>query len=197
MLLTEPGLKEKDYLLDVARQAIEHRFLDKKYTAVLPEEYSHLKEKAATFVTLKSKSGALRGCIGTLQAIEPLYLSVSHNAVAAAFSDPRFPPLRSSEWSNQNLSISILSAASALDVSSEQNLKQQLRAGIDGLILKEQGRSATFLPSVWEDLPDKEDFIRQLKMKAGLSADYWTQSIQFSRYQSFSFSGPAIKKHTK
>ncbi len=91
------------------------------------------------------------------------------------------------EWPDIKLSISILSEPSPLLVASEQDLKQQLNANVDGLILREGARSATFLPSVWEDLPDKEQFLSHLKQKAGLTADYWSDTLRFSRYQSYSF----------
>lgn len=191
LLLTEPDQKVKDYLLTIARQSIEFHLSDKNYYAVLPAEYPQLEDPAATFVTLKKQSGILRGCIGNLQAYEALYLSVSHNAVSAAFHDPRFTALESHEWPDLELSISILSAASPLIVSSEMELKQKLRPEVDGLILKAGSHNATFLPSVWEDLPGKSDFIKQLKIKAGLGADYWSESMQFSTYQSYNFSGPA------
>ncbi|MCP4413881.1 MAG: AmmeMemoRadiSam system protein A [Gammaproteobacteria bacterium] len=194
MSFTELTRGEQDYLLQVARQSIEHKLTKNVFSPNLPENYTRLKQKAASFVTLKSKTGLLRGCIGTLQALEALFSSVSHNAISAAFSDPRFPPLRANEWPLLNLSISVLSSSSVMDVSSEADLKEQLRAGIDGLILKDHGSSATFLPSVWDDLSNKDDFIHHLKLKAGLPANYWSETIEFSTYQSLNFSGPAIVK---
>ncbi len=194
MSFTELTRAEQDYLLQVARQSIEHKLSNNVFFPNLPEDLARLKQKAASFVTLKSKTGLLRGCIGTLQAIEALFSSVSHNAISAAFSDPRFPPLNANEWPLLNLSISVLSASSVMDVSSEADLKEQLRAGIDGLILKDHGSSATFLPSVWDDLCNKDDFIHHLKLKAGLPANYWSDTIEFSTYQSLNFSGPAIEK---
>ena len=194
MSFTELTRAEQDYLLQVARQSIEYKLSNDAFYPKLPEDYARLKQKAASFVTLKSKNGMLRGCIGTLQAIEPLFTSVSHNAISAAFKDPRFPPLNASEWPMLNLSISVLSAAKVMDVSSEADLKEQLRPGIDGLILKDHGSSATFLPSVWDDLPNKNEFLHHLKLKAGLAIDYWSETIEFSTYQSLNFSGPAIEK---
>jgi len=192
MQSTKFQINEQDYLLSVAREAIEHHLAGEKYRPVLPLEFQQLKEKAATFVTLNNSSGSLRGCIGTLEAREALYLSIASNAVSAAFRDPRFPDVTYAEWQSLTLSISVLTKAVPLIVLSEQDLKQQLRVGIDGLILKEKSYSATFLPSVWDSLADKDDFIRQLKLKAGLSADYWSESIQFSTYQTLSFSGKAV-----
>ncbi len=158
MSFTKLSEREKKWLLDIARQSIESRLYKQRYKPELADEFSRLTAKAATFITLKTTSGSLRGCIGTLQAVEALYLSVAHNAVSAAFKDPRFPALTSREWPGIKLSISILTQPEVMAFSSEDNLQQQLRPGIDGLILKEQGRSATFLPSVWDELPDKSDF---------------------------------------
>ncbi|RLA19827.1 MAG: AMMECR1 domain-containing protein [Gammaproteobacteria bacterium] len=187
MRFIEPQQAAKDYLLAIAKQAIEYRLMDKAQSLNLPEQFSSLEKQAATFVTLKDRFNSLRGCIGTLQAHEPLYLSVAHNAVSAAFNDPRFAPMTADEWPDIKLSISILSEPSPLLVASEQDLKQQLNANVDGLILREGARSATFLPSVWEDLPDKEQFLSHLKQKAGFAADYWSDTLRFSRYQSYSF----------
>ena len=192
MLSTEPERRVKDYLLSVARESIECELSNQKYRPTLPTEFYQLAEEAATFVTLKTASDSLRGCIGTLQAHEPLFLSVSHNAKAAAFSDPRFPAVNSTEWPTLKLSISILSAAKPMSVSSEQDLLQQLTPGVDGLILREQRRSSTFLPSVWDELSDKQEFINHLKIKAGLAADYWSDTMQFLNYQTFSFSGKSV-----
>lgn len=192
MQFTEPDREEQDYLLSVARKSIEHGLSQQPYRPILPPEFPELDTIAATFVTLKSQSDSLRGCIGTLQAKQPLYLSVAHNAAAAAFNDPRFPAVKLREWPALKLSISILSTATAMTVTSEQHLKQQLRPGIDGLILKDQQHTATFLPAVWEELPDVNEFLKHLKMKAGLKADHWSESIEFFQYQSFSFSGKAV-----
>jgi len=126
MSFTELTRDEQDYLLQVARQSIEHRLSSSTFIPKLPDDLARLKQKAASFVTLKSKTGMLMGCIGTLQPIEALFLSVSHNAISAAFRDPRFPPLRAVEWPLLNLSISVLSASLVMDVSSEADLKNQL-----------------------------------------------------------------------
>ncbi len=192
MSFTEFSQNEQEFLLDIARLSIEHWLSGCEYEPDLPAEFLRLGGDAATFVTLKTQTGMLRGCIGTLKAVEPLYLSIAHNAVSAAFRDPRFPALTGNEWSILRLSISVLSESSAMDISSEDELKQQLRPGIDGLILEEQGCSATFLPSVWDELSGKEEFLHHLKLKAGLPANYWSNTIHFSSYQSTRFSGPAV-----
>ena len=107
---------------------------------------------------------------------------VAENAFAAAFRDPRFPPLRPDEYPRLEYHISILNPPEPMTVTSEADLLQQLRPGVDGLVLIEGARRATFLPSVWEQLPDPRQFLAHLKMKAGLPADYWSDSLRFERY---------------
>jgi uncharacterized protein len=140
-------------------------------------------EPRAVFITLE-KNGRLRGCIGHLEATQPLVEDIAENAVAAALHDTRFPPVNADELPDIHLSISILTPPEPMTVADEEDLLQQLRPGIDGLILEEGRRRATFLPSVWEELPDPRNFVRHLKMKAGWSADYWSSGICASRYQS-------------
>jgi AmmeMemoRadiSam system protein A len=112
---------------------------------------------------------------------------VAQNAYAAAFSDPRFPPLREGEFEELDIHISILSPAEAMHFTSEADLLQQLRPGEDGLVMEEGFRRGTFLPSVWEQLPTPELFLRHLKQKAGLPADYWSSTLEVSRYTTHSF----------
>ena len=177
----------KTLLHDIARDSIGHGL--QKGEPLLPasENYaSVLTENRATFVTL-NKQGQLRGCIGSLQARRPLIEDVAHNAFAAAFHDTRFSPLQADELPAVDIHIALLGTAETIQADSEQALLRQLRPGIDGLILEEQGRRATFLPAVWESLQDKQTFVQQLKMKAGLPADYWSDSIRFQRYQTESW----------
>lgn len=140
-----------------------------------------LRQPAATFVTL-NLHGRLRGCIGSLQAVRPLAEDVAHNAYAAAFQDYRFPPLTAEEFSDIDIHISLLSEPVPMEVESEEDLLQQLRPGKDGLILEDGPYRATFLPQVWETLPDPKQFLTELKLKAGLSPDYWSDTLRFSRY---------------
>lgn len=140
-----------------------------------------LLEHRASFVTLKI-DGDLRGCIGSLQAYRPLVVDVLHNAYAAAFKDPRFNPMTHQELDDLQIDISILSPPQELAFDKEGDLLDQLRPGIDGLILKEGVRRGTFLPSVWQFLPDKRQFLENLKLKAGLPAGYWSKEIQVYRY---------------
>lgn len=142
---------------------------------------------AACFVTLKIRD-KLRGCIGTLDAREPLVCATAHNAYAAAINDYRFNPLEIDELPRLHYHISVLSAASPISVANEADLLARLRPDIDGLILRWGAHQATFLPSVWEQLPEPTDFIRQLKLKAGLAADFWANDMEISRYTSQGFS---------
>lgn len=140
-----------------------------------------LREPRACFVTLE-KTGQLRGCIGTLTARRPLIREVAAMAYASAFEDPRFSPVTADEVDALVIAISVLGAPEPLPVSDEADLLAGLRPGDDGLILEDGRHRATFLPSVWEQLPEPADFVRHLKRKAGLPDTYWSESLQFSRY---------------
>lgn len=146
-----------------------------------------LRQKRATFVTLRI-NGNLRGCIGTCEPLRPMVEDVAHNAAAAAFMDPRFPPMTESELDGLHIHISLLSVPERMAVSSEAELLQQVRPGVDGLLLQEGARRGTLLPSVWEALPEPEDFVHQLKLKAGLPADYWSPDVVVYRYTAESIS---------
>lgn len=135
----------------------------------------------ATFVTLQL-DGELRGCIGRLEALRPLVQDVAHNAYAAAFADPRFAPVRTHELEHITIDISVLSPAEPISAASRTDLIRQLRPGVDGLIVAEGLQRGTFLPSVWDSLPRPEDFLGHLNRKAGLPADYWSDSFKIWRY---------------
>lgn len=141
-----------------------------------------LDQPGASFVTLQ-QGGALRGCIGTLQATRRLEDDVRQHARAAAFHDPRFAPLAAAEWSGLAVEVSVLDAPQPLAVASEAEARQRLRRGVDGVVLDWRGRSATFLPQVWEQLPEPADFLAALKRKAGLRADFWSPELRLERYQ--------------
>lgn len=140
-----------------------------------------LSRPAATFVTLQYR-GELRGCIGSLEPIRPLGVDVRENALAAAFRDPRFPPLAAREFEATSVEVSLLSAAERLHVVNEEDLARRLRPGVDGLILEHDGRRATYLPQVWEAIPDPRDFVAALKRKAGWSHGFWSVGINVFRY---------------
>ena len=175
-------------LLQTARASIRTGLLEGYPLHVEPGGYEPaLQARRATFVTL-NEYGELRGCIGHLEAIQPLIKDVADNAFSAAFQDNRFPPLQKDEFDQIDIHISVLSLPQPLSFSSEQDLLQQIRPGVDGLILQDGYYRGTFLPSVWEQLPTREEFLAHLKIKAGLPANYWSDSIQVSRYTTESFS---------
>jgi AmmeMemoRadiSam system protein A len=180
--------EDQTLLLTLARDSIRHGLDTGRPLPVQPADYpEHLRQTAATFVTLQL-SGQLRGCIGRLEAARPLVVDIAENAFAAAFHDRRFPPLSEPEWRVLDIHVSVLTPAEPVHVRSEEELLELIEIGRDGLIIEEQGQRATFLPSVWESLPDKRDFLRQLKLKAGLPADHWSPTLRAYRYRTESFS---------
>jgi hypothetical protein len=146
-------------------------------------EHTHeaLARPAATFVTL-TQYGDLRGCIGTLEAYRPLGADVRANAVAAAFRDPRFLPLAVDEFETTAVEVSVLSHSEPIRVVDEAGLRSELRPGVDGVIIQYGHHRATFLPQVWDALPEPRRFLAELKQKAGLSADFWSAAMNVSRY---------------
>ena len=147
----------------------------------LKEYEAELTEQGACFVTIKINDD-LRGCIGSLEAYRPLIEDVADNAFAAAFRDPRFPKLTDAEYEQLQYHISVLDKPQPMSFESEQDLLQQIRPGIDGLVLQDKHNRGTFLPAVWDSLPEAEDFLRHLKLKAGLSPNYWSDTIKVERY---------------
>lgn len=140
-----------------------------------------LAQPAATFVTLRC-GGELRGCIGSLEPVRALGVDVRENALAAAFGDPRFPPLAAQEFDATSVEVSLLSAAERLDVRSAEDLAHRLRPGSDGLILEHDGRRVTYLPQVWDAIPDPRDFVAALTDKAGWSKGFWSPRMNVFRY---------------
>lgn len=179
MLTTEQGR----ILLTLARSSIAEYL---GASSATPVQADWLNRTGATFITLK-EHGRLRGCIGSLEARRPLIEDVRHNAVAAAFRDPRFPPLSGSELDKIEVEVSVLSEAVPLDFFDEQDALAQLRPNVDGIILEWGMHRATFLPQVWEDLPQPAIFISHLKNKAGLPDDFWSDDIKLSRYSAQKF----------
>ncbi|MDH5613299.1 MAG: AmmeMemoRadiSam system protein A [Gammaproteobacteria bacterium] len=174
--------EQRQQLHDIAYQSIKHGLsIGKALTVDLTKLDKALQTKRATFVTL-NKHGQLRGCIGMLEPIRPLAEDVAYNAFAAAFSDPRFPPLQENELEQLKIHISILGTPEKIFFDSEDNLITQLRPGIDGLIMEEGHHRGTFLPSVWESLRDRREFLNHLKIKCGLPQNYWSDSICIHRY---------------
>ncbi len=136
-----------------------------------------------TFVTL-TLDGQLRGCIGTLAGHAPLTQSVRHNALNAAFHDPRFRPLTAAEFRRVHVEVSVLTEPQSLSFKDGTDLMAKLRPCVDGVILRKGAACATFLPQVWDQLPRPEDFLRHLCLKACLNADAWRrEKIAIETYQ--------------
>ena len=176
-------------LLEIARAAITAELgLGAKPRADAP---AWLKQPAATFVTLM-KGGALRGCIGSLAAERALGEDVAANAVNAAFRDSRFPAVSAAEWPQVELEVSLLSTPRQLRFADEAELLEAIVPGEDGLILEAEGRRGTFLPQVWEGIPDKRQFLAELKRKAGLPAETRITRCRVSRYRVLKFRQAAL-----
>jgi hypothetical protein len=147
----------------------------------------------AAFVTLRRRDGALRGCIGSAAATRPLIVDVAHHAFNAAFRDPRFPRLEWLELAGLLLSVSVLTPPEPMRFVDEADLLDQLRPGMDGLIIEELGRRSLFLPSVWEELPDPRQFLTLLKLKAGLAAGHFSPTFRAQRFRSIEVKGAMVE----
>lgn len=180
--------QEQDQLLTLARDSIAYGLEHGRPITPTTSEYDeNLQQMAACFVTL-TMAHNLRGCIGHLSAIQPLFEDVAENAFSAAFKDPRFPQLRDDEFSRMEIEISILTPSTPMQFTDEADLLNQIEEGVDGLILEDGYNRGTFLPTVWESLPAKQDFWKHLKMKAGLPVSHWSDTLKVSRYHTISFS---------
>jgi uncharacterized protein len=174
-------------LLRLARGSIEHGLVHREPLPVHCDELPRaLKHPAATFTTLRA-GGQLRGCCGTLEAMRPLAEDVTRSAFRAAFRDPRFDPVAERELGAIRLEVSVLSPMESLSVSDEADLLNRLQPGADGLVIFASGRHATFLPAVWEMLPDPRQFLAALKAKCGLAEDYWSERLEFRRYRTTTY----------
>jgi len=180
-LLTE---KEGRHLLSIARRTIETSLSNQEEEPSSDQSESlKYKEKRGTFVTLTIE-GALRGCIGHIIPQDTLIEGVRINAINAAFKDPRFRPLSQKEWKRVKIEVSILTEPVPLRYSDAEDLLRKLTPGKDGVILKKGFHQATFLPQVWEQLPEVEEFLTQLCHKAGLNGDAWKrEKLDVSIYQ--------------
>lgn len=172
----------RETLLAVARGAVETGVREGREPDVDAGRFAPaLCDLRATFVTLRI-GGALRGCTGTLEAVEALVADVALRAWASALRDPRFTPVEERELEALDYHISILEPPRPLPARSEAELLEALRPGVDGLILSQGRARSTFLPAVWQSLPSPRDFLRELKRKAGLPPDYWSDALRFERY---------------
>jgi AmmeMemoRadiSam system protein A len=184
--ISEP---EGQGLVGLAKLAID-KYLREGIIIDLKEvPFESWKKLGASFVTLENKiTGDLRGCIGSIIPVQPLYKDVIRNAIAAATQDPRFVPLKYEELPNTRVKVSILSYPQKLEFKDPQDLLRKIEPFKDGLILKYGNFQGTFLPDVWEDLPQKTQFLSQLCRKAGLQEDCWlTLPIEIYRYRTKTF----------
>ncbi len=175
-------------LVKLVRQTLSERFAKKipqddidALDAALND--SCFQAACGTFVTL-TLNRQLRGCIGSLTSDESIRIGVSRNAINAAFHDPRFSPLNAADFEKVDIEVSILSEPQPLNYSDSADLVKKLRSGVDGVILRKGHASATFLPQVWQQLPQASDFLSHLCIKAGIAADAWEHTkLDISTYQ--------------
>jgi len=176
--------QEGKHLLDLARNTIQKELFKDK-TAAQGEglDSPRFSEKRGTFVTLTINDN-LRGCIGHIIPQETLLEGIKENAVNAAFKDPRFNPLSKKEWENVKIEISILTDPKPLEYSDAEDLLKKIRPNVDGVILKKGYYQSTFLPQVWEQLPDKKEFFTHLCLKAGMDGNEWKKGeLEVYTYQ--------------
>jgi AmmeMemoRadiSam system protein A len=181
----------KTFLLNLARNTIKTFLLSKQSPKIdeknLPSP--QLLEKRGSFVSLHTLEGDLRGCIGKIYGEKKLYQDIIDNAISSAFYDPRFSPLTLPELNQIKIEISILTQPNKIDYQNTQELLKKITIGKDGIILKKDGQTATFLPQVWEQLPKKTDFLSHLSLKAGLYSNSWQETdTEFYKYQVKKFS---------
>lgn len=180
---TGVAMAEGRRLLEIAALGVRHAAETLPAPALdLKRELPVLLQPGASFVTLK-RDGQLRGCIGTLEPSRPLASDVAENAYAAACRDPRFPAVQLRELAGLQLSVATLGPHEALRASSRDALLAALRPGIDGLVVRSGSRRATFLPAVWEQLPEPADFVDALWQKARLLPGSWPEHLELSRYR--------------
>jgi AmmeMemoRadiSam system protein A len=190
----EGKLKEEEgkILVRFAKRAIEHYLKNGTRLEIKPSEVpsANLVRDGACFVSIYiGKDKALRGCIGSLEACRPLVLDVVDNALNAAFGDPRFHPLRPQELKDVRIEVSVLTPNRKLEVKSPDELLKKLEPRRDGVTIKKGWVRATFLPVVWEQIPDKAEFLCHLCVKAGLSPEEWknTEGMEFFVYEAQEF----------
>ena len=186
------GISEKDgrFLVDLARRALKYYFRKGDRLDIKPSEVPNkiLTEDGACFVTLY-KNNELRGCIGSLEASRALVFDVVDNALSAALNDPRFHPVTRDELDNIKIEVSVLTKPEKIDVKTAEELLEKLVPRKHGMIVKKGWARATFLPMVWEQIPDKIEFLRHLCMKASLMPDDWknVSEMEFFLYEALEF----------
>lgn len=178
---------ERQLLLGIARSSIVQGLDTNKPLQPDPARLPPaMLDRLGSFVTLMQNE-VLRGCVGSVAAKYSLAHGIAVSAFHAAFRDPRFPGLSASEIRHTRIEISILSVPQLIEAASNEDLLTQLHPQEDGLVLNDGAHHATFLPKVWQDLPDPQHFVRHLKAKAGLAGDHWSASIRFHRYRTVTF----------
>ncbi|MGI9344007.1 MAG: AmmeMemoRadiSam system protein A [Gammaproteobacteria bacterium] len=179
---------DKNQLLRIARQSIDHGFAERQPIQLdVTTITGSLALDLGVFVTITQR-GALRGCVGSLEPRHPLAQGVAVAAFNAAFHDRRFPALSRPEAELVRIEISVLSALESIPMRSNQELLDNLTPHVDGLLIEDDDVRATFLPKVWDKLADPASFVAQLKEKAGLDTNHWSETIRCYRYQSHTFS---------
>lgn len=164
-------------LLAIAREAVEAQ----REPAGRDHAEDWLRVPGASFVTLRL-DGELRGCIGSIDPRRPLGDDVAHNAHGAAYRDPRFPPVSAAERLALAIEVAVLSARVPFEAADEAHAAALVRPGVDGIYLQYGAMGATFLPQVWESIPDPVEFLAQLRRKAGLPARFWHRDLRLWRY---------------
>jgi AmmeMemoRadiSam system protein A len=183
----ELSASEQSLLLEIARDSIHAGLRGEGSAATDGHALSPaLHAERAVFVTL-TRHASLRGCIGTIHPSGPLAAAVAESAYCAAFRDPRFPKLDVKEVGETRIEISVLSPLERVPVNSREELLAKLHPGADGLLLEDGRYRSTFLPKVWEQLPEPEDFLAHLMAKAGLAVDHWSPSLRVHRYRTLTF----------
>jgi len=179
--------EEKVQLLAIARRSIQHGLATNRPLQIERSRLvGILAKELGNFVTL-TQDEMLRGCVGTIKTAQCLAQSVAINAFNAAFHDSRFSTLSATEIDKTRIEISVLSQPEPIDASTCEELQANLHPCEDGLLMVDDGHQTTFLPKVWEQLPDPQRFVEQLMVKAGRPGDYWSDSLRFHRYQTISF----------
>ena len=169
-------------LLLAARKSLAMAVENNKYRPSRREYDDHLFDRGAVFVTL-TKNGELRGCVGSLYPRQAVVADVAANAYNAALNDGRFSALTADELNDIQVSISLLTGYEKINYQDEQDLLAQLRPGVDGLVIRDGNRQGLFLPSVWEQIPNRKDFLNNLKLKAGMSPSFWSNDINVYRFR--------------
>ena len=184
--------EEQKTLLHLAREALQYGVKGKRLPSLDDSVLTpRLREDGASFVTL-TEAGQLRGCIGALEPYQSLAEDVREHAVSAALEDPRFPPVSESEVGRINIEISRLTRPVPLQYQDADDLLSRLRPHVDGVILRDAFRRATFLPQVWEKIPDPADFLDNLCFKMGATSDLWRKKhLELLVYQVEEFHEPA------